>query len=148
MRVRSRGDATVDEGQCGRRGGWPGWPTGWELTSRPHIRPHTAAPRTPTGTSDARAWCWPNARSTGEVGGFQPLLAHLELSGAVVTVDALHTSVSAPTGWSPSSRRLPAVVKTNQPTLLERCAGLAWHHVPCLTVRATGPTAGWRSVPS
>jgi predicted transposase YbfD/YdcC len=79
------------------------------------------------------AQCWPNARSTapGEVPAFQPLLNGLDLAGAVITADALHTHADAAeflvTG---KQAHYLFVVKANQPTLLERCAALAWHNVP------------------
>ncbi len=69
----------------------------------------------------------------GEVPAFQPLLADLDLTGAVVTTDALHTHAYAAeflvTG---KQAHYLFVVKANQPTLLDRCAHLAWHHVPVL----------------
>jgi hypothetical protein len=69
----------------------------------------------------------------GEVPGLVPLLADLDLAGAVVTADALHTHADAAeflvTG---KQAHYLLVVKANQPTLLARCARLAWHHVPVL----------------
>jgi hypothetical protein len=58
---------------------------------------------------------------------------HLDLAGAVVTADALQTHAEA-------AEFLVAVkhahyllcLKANQPTLLDRRQGLAWHHVPVL----------------
>jgi predicted transposase YbfD/YdcC len=67
----------------------------------------------------------------GEVPAFQPLLNGLDLAGAVITADALHTHADAAeflvTG---KQAHYLFVVKANQPTLLERCAALAWHNVP------------------
>jgi predicted transposase YbfD/YdcC len=78
--------------------------------------------------------CWPNAKSTappGEVPAFQPLLDGLDLAGVVVTADALQTHADAAeflvTG---KQAHYLFVVKANQPTLLDRCARLAWHNVP------------------
>jgi predicted transposase YbfD/YdcC len=69
----------------------------------------------------------------GEVPGLVPLLADLDLAGAVVTADALHTHADAAellvTG---KQAHYLLCVKANQPTLLDRCARLAWHHVPVL----------------
>jgi predicted transposase YbfD/YdcC len=69
----------------------------------------------------------------GEVPGLAPLLANLDLAGAVVTADALHTHADADeflvTG---KQAHYLFTVKANQPTLLDRCARLAWHHVPVL----------------
>jgi len=79
----------------------------------------------------------------GEVPGFQPLLADLDLAGAVVTTDALHTHPGAAEFLVAGKQaHYLLTVKANQPTLLDRCAHLAWHHVPCWTVPATAPTAG------
>jgi predicted transposase YbfD/YdcC len=69
----------------------------------------------------------------GEVPGFRPLLADLDLADTVVTADALQTHHDA-------AEFLVAVkqahylftVKANQPILLKRCAELAWHRVPVL----------------
>jgi predicted transposase YbfD/YdcC len=67
----------------------------------------------------------------GEVPAFQPLLDGLDLAGVVITADALHTHADAAeflvTG---KQAHYPLTVKANQPTLLERCAALAWHNVP------------------
>src|SRR4029453_11166068 len=69
----------------------------------------------------------------GEVPGFQPLLADLELAGAVVTADALHTHADAATFLVTGKQaHYLFCVKANQPTLLDRCARLAWHRVPVL----------------
>jgi predicted transposase YbfD/YdcC len=67
----------------------------------------------------------------GEVPGFAPLLAPLDLAGAVVTADALHTHREH-ADWLVAVKQADylLVVKGNQPTLLDRCAGLAWHRVP------------------
>jgi predicted transposase YbfD/YdcC len=69
----------------------------------------------------------------GEVPGFRPLLADLDLAGVVVTADALQTHPEAAeflvTG---KQAHYLFVVKANQPTLLDRCARLAWHRVPVL----------------
>ena len=69
----------------------------------------------------------------GEVPAFQPLLADLDLAGMVVTADALQTHADAAeflvTG---KQAHYLFTVKANQPTLLDRCARLAWHNVPVL----------------
>jgi predicted transposase YbfD/YdcC len=69
----------------------------------------------------------------GEVPGFASLLANLDLAGTVVTADALHTHAGAAellvTG---KQAHYLFTVKANQPTLLDRCARLAWHRVPVL----------------
>jgi predicted transposase YbfD/YdcC len=72
-------------------------------------------------------------RAPGDVPGFQPLLGDLELTGAVVTADALHTHAGAAEFLvTRKQAHYLFTVKANQPTLLDRCARLAWHHVPVL----------------
>jgi predicted transposase YbfD/YdcC len=67
----------------------------------------------------------------GEVPGLQPLLGGLELAGTVVTADALHTHADAAEFLVTAKQaHYLFTVKANQPTLLDRCARLAWHHVP------------------
>jgi predicted transposase YbfD/YdcC len=69
----------------------------------------------------------------GEVPAFQPLLANLDLAGAVITADALHTHPDA-TEFLVTVKQAHYlfVVKANQPTLLDRCEHLPWHRVPVL----------------
>jgi predicted transposase YbfD/YdcC len=69
----------------------------------------------------------------GEVPGFAPLLANLELTGAVVTADALHMHADA-AEFLVSSKQADYlfVGKANQPLLRGGCARLAWHRVPVL----------------
>ena len=69
----------------------------------------------------------------GEVPGFAPLLANLDLTGAVVTADALQTHRDA-AEFLVSSKQADYLftVKANQPLLRGRCARLAWHRVPVL----------------
>jgi predicted transposase YbfD/YdcC len=66
----------------------------------------------------------------GEVPAFQPLLNGLDLAGVVVTADALQTHADAAEFLVTKQAHYLFVVKANQPTLLDRCAALAWHHVP------------------
>jgi predicted transposase YbfD/YdcC len=67
----------------------------------------------------------------GEVPGLQPLLAEVDLAGAVLTADALHTHAEA-AQFLVSGKHADylLVVKANQPTLLDRCEGLPWQRVP------------------
>ena len=78
----------------------------------------------------------------GEVPGFQPLLAGLDLAGVVVTADALHTHPGAAeflvTG---KQAHYLLTVKANQPTLLGRCVDfppLAGHRGYAARVDASG----------
>jgi predicted transposase YbfD/YdcC len=68
-----------------------------------------------------------------EVPAFAPLLAGLDLAGAVVTADALQTHPAA-AEFLVATKQADYLfcVKTNQPTLLACCAGLPWHRVPVL----------------
>jgi predicted transposase YbfD/YdcC len=67
----------------------------------------------------------------GEVRGFRPLLEGLDLAEQVVTADALHTHAdTAEFLVSSKQAHYLFTVKANQPTLLDRCARLPWHHVP------------------
>jgi hypothetical protein len=69
----------------------------------------------------------------GEVPAFQPLLAGLDLAGVVVTADTLHTHADAAEFLVTSKQaHYLLVVKANQPSLLDPCAGLPWHDVPVL----------------
>jgi predicted transposase YbfD/YdcC len=69
----------------------------------------------------------------GEVPAFAPLLAGLELTGVVVTADALHTHREAAEFLVTGKHAdYLFVVKANQPILLDRCAHLPWHDVPVL----------------
>ena len=69
----------------------------------------------------------------GEVPGFQPLLADLDLAGVVVTADALQTHREAAEFLVTSKQaQYLFTVKANQPALLDRCAHLPWHRVPVL----------------
>jgi len=68
-----------------------------------------------------------------EVPAFTPLLEGLELAGVVVTADALQTHPAAAEFLVTTKQaHYLFVVKANQPTLLDRCAGLPWHRVPVL----------------
>jgi predicted transposase YbfD/YdcC len=66
-----------------------------------------------------------------EVPGFRPLLAGLDLAGAVVTADALHTHPDAAEFLVAGKQaHYLFTVKANQPTLLAHCQRLPWHRVP------------------
>jgi hypothetical protein len=68
-----------------------------------------------------------------EVPAFAPLLADLDLAGAVITADALQTHPEAAEFLVAGKQaHYLLVVKANQPRLLARCAGLPWHRVPAL----------------
>jgi predicted transposase YbfD/YdcC len=66
-----------------------------------------------------------------ETSHFTPLLEPLDLAGAVVTFDALHT-VRANLNWLTAQKKAQyiAVVKKNQPLLHARVKALPWRQVP------------------
>jgi len=75
-----------------------------------------------------------------ETSHFAELLAPLDLAGAVVTFDALHT-VRANLEWLAGEKngQYIAVVKANQPLLHARLKALPWRQVPAgSTTRETG----------
>ena len=67
---------------------------------------------------------------TNETTHFQPLLAPLDLTGTVVTFDALH-SVKANISWLVETKKAHyiAVIKTNQPTAHSQLAALPWRDI-------------------
>ncbi|MFE2065077.1 ISAs1 family transposase [Streptomyces sp. NPDC059467] len=67
---------------------------------------------------------------TNETTHFQPLLAPLNLTGTVVTFDALH-SVKANISWLVETKKAHyiAVIKTNQPTAYSQLAALPWRDI-------------------
>ncbi|MET7543189.1 ISAs1 family transposase, partial [Streptomyces sp. NPDC005507] len=77
---------------------------------------------------------------TNETTHFRPLLAPLDLTGTVVTFDALH-SVKANISWLVETKKAHyiAVIKTNQPTAHRQLAALPWRGIP---VQHTASGAG------
>ncbi|WP_234042242.1 ISAs1 family transposase [Streptomyces marianii] len=67
---------------------------------------------------------------TNETTHFKPLLAPLDLTGDLVTFDALH-SVKANITWLVETKKAHyiAVIKTNQPTAYHQLAGLPWRDI-------------------
>ncbi len=67
---------------------------------------------------------------TNETTHFRPLLAPLDLAGAIVTFDALH-SVKANVSWLVETKKAHyiAVIKTNQPTAHRQLAALPWRDI-------------------
>jgi hypothetical protein len=84
-----------------------------------------------------------------EVPAFAPLLDGLDLAGTVVTADALQTHPEAAEFLvTRKQAHYLFVVKANQPTLLDRCAGLPGTACPQATAPATAATAAWSCAPS
>ena len=69
--------------------------------------------------------------TTNEITRFQPLLDGVDLTGAVVTADALHTQ-HAHADWLVGVKRAAylLIVKANQPTLHHQLARLPWRDIP------------------
>jgi len=67
---------------------------------------------------------------TNETTHFRPLLSPLDLTGTVVTFDALH-SVKANISWLVETKKAHyiAVIKTNQPVAHRQIAGLPWRDI-------------------
>ncbi|MEU1036207.1 ISAs1 family transposase [Streptomyces mirabilis] len=77
---------------------------------------------------------------TNETAAFRPLLEPLDLTGAVVTFDALH-SVKDQVRWLVQEKKAHyiAVIKGNQPTASAQVKALPWEQVPVAhTVSGTG----------
>ncbi|MET7458189.1 ISAs1 family transposase [Streptomyces sp. NPDC005574] len=77
---------------------------------------------------------------TKETAHFRPLLAPLDLTGTVVTFDALH-SVKANISWLVETKKAHyiAVIKINQPTAHAQLAALPWQSI---AVQHTASGAG------
>jgi len=80
-----------------------------------------------------------------ETSHFTELLQPLDLAGAVVTFDALHT-VRANLHWLAREKQAHyiAVVKNNQPLLYARVKTLPWREVPAGSVTRDAGTDVWR----
>jgi predicted transposase YbfD/YdcC len=71
------------------------------------------------------------AAKTNEIARFQPLLDGVDLTGAVVTADALHTQ-HAHADWLVGVKHAAylLLVKANQPSLHHQLATLPWSAIP------------------
>jgi predicted transposase YbfD/YdcC len=69
--------------------------------------------------------------TTNEITQFQPLLDGVDLTGTVVTADALHTQ-HAHVDWLVTAKHAASllVVKANQPTLHQQLRRLPWRDIP------------------
>ncbi|MEV4019893.1 ISAs1 family transposase [Nonomuraea angiospora] len=63
---------------------------------------------------------------SNEIPAFTPLLSHLDLTGVVVTADALHTQHDHARHVIAAGGHYLFIVKGNQPTLLRRLKALPW----------------------
>jgi predicted transposase YbfD/YdcC len=70
--------------------------------------------------------------ATNEIAEFQPLLDGLDLAGALVTADAMHTQRDHAAFLVDRGADYLLVVKANQPTLRAQLAGLPWRQIPVM----------------
>jgi len=70
------------------------------------------------------------AAKSNEIPAVRDLLACFDLTGAVVTVDAMHTQVETAQAITAAGGDYVFTVKKNQPTLHHRCQELPWKDVP------------------
>ena len=75
---------------------------------------------------------------TGEVAWFAPLLDHIDLTGMVVTADALHTVQAHARYLVSRDANYVFIVKENQHRLYTLLDSLPWHHIPAHTTTNTG----------
>ncbi len=80
--------------------------------------------------------------TTNEIARFRPLLDRLDLTGTVVTADALHTQ-RGHADWLVTHQHAAylLMVKANQPTLHQQLRRLPWREVPVADHPATAATA-------
>lgn len=80
---------------------------------------------------------------SNEIPAVQGLLALLELTGVVVTLDAMHTQADTAEQITSAGGDYVLTVKGNQPTLFLACKALPWKQVPghAISTRGHGRTA-------
>jgi predicted transposase YbfD/YdcC len=78
------------------------------------------------------------AAKSNEIPAVRDLLACFELTGVVVTVDAMHTQTDTATAITAAGGDYVFTVKANQPGLHAACKDLPWKHVPGHRVTTTG----------
>lgn len=75
---------------------------------------------------------------SNEIPAVRDLLAGLDVAGAVVTVDAMHTQTDTATLVTGAGGHYVFTVKANQPGLHTALKRLPWKHVPAHRVTVTG----------
>jgi predicted transposase YbfD/YdcC len=70
------------------------------------------------------------AARSNEIPTVRTLLAGFDLTGVVVTADAMHTQTDTATAIVDAGGDYVFTVKANQPTLYAACKHLPWRHVP------------------
>jgi len=78
------------------------------------------------------------AAKSNEIPAVRDLLACFDLTGAVVTVDAMHTQVETAHAITAAGGDYVFTVKKNQPTVHRTCHNLPWNDVPAHRVTTTG----------
>jgi predicted transposase YbfD/YdcC len=67
---------------------------------------------------------------TNEISAFGPLLDRIDIAGAIITADALHTQRAHVAYLAGRGAHYLLTVKANQPTLLRQVKALPWNDVP------------------
>lgn len=75
---------------------------------------------------------------SNEIPAARTLLGHLDLGGAVVTLDAMHTQTETATAITAAGGDYVFTVKANMPTLHTKLKALPWKDVPAATETITG----------
>jgi predicted transposase YbfD/YdcC len=75
---------------------------------------------------------------SNEIPAVQGLLKLFDLTGVVVTVDAMHTQTDTAQQVTGGGGDYVFTVKGNQPTLFQACKNLPWKDVPNHTIRTRG----------
>jgi predicted transposase YbfD/YdcC len=78
------------------------------------------------------------ALKSNEIPALRTLLEPFDLTGVVVTADAMHTQKDTATYITDRGADYVLTVKGNQPGLLARCKALAWNQVPATTTTGRG----------
>ncbi len=84
---------------------------------------------------------------TNEINVFGPLLDRIDIAGAIITADALHTQRGHVSYLTGRGAHYLLTVKANQPRLLRQLRALPWTDVPVADVTSTRLTAGTSSAP-
>ncbi len=80
---------------------------------------------------------------TNEISAFGPLLDHIDITGVIVTADALHTQRGHVSYLCGRGAHYLLTVKANQPSLLRQLRALPWTDIPAADV-TTGKGHGRR----
>lgn len=78
------------------------------------------------------------AAKSSEIPAVRDLLAYFDLTGVVVTLDAMHTQTDTATAITGAGGNYVFTVQGNIPTLHRHLKALLWKQVPAHRVRSTG----------